>query len=153
MRWSAFPLVFGLFLPVALAAGPGDEAERVALRGRVVELTAVLGERGLQADPEPIARQVVLQAEDGTITPLLPNPASRALFRDERLRGRRAEVEGTRVAGLPYLNVVAFRVEEQGMLRTPEYHCEVCTIDVRAPQDCPCCQGPMELRFQPPASP
>jgi hypothetical protein len=146
MAWIAAFLGFGLLVPAPAPDGPGS----VTLHGRAVELSAVLQARGLKADAEPIAQQVVLLAEDGTVTPLLPNAASRALFRDERLRGRPTEVVGERVEGLPYLNVVAFRIEEQGVLRTPEYHCEVCTIDVRAPQDCPCCQGPMELRFQPP---
>jgi rubrerythrin len=52
-------------------------------------------------------------------------------------------------AGVPYLEVTNIRVEEQGALRTPEYYCEVCTITVRYPQVCPCCQGEMELRFDP----
>jgi hypothetical protein len=146
MQWSALALGLGLLLP---APAP-DAPAKVTLRGRAVELTAALKDRDLNADPEPIAQQVVLVGEDGAVTPLLPNAASRALFRDERLRGRRAEVVGERVEGLPYLNVLAFQVEEDGELRTPVYHCEVCTIDVLFPQDCPCCQGSLELRFRPP---
>ncbi len=102
-----------------------------------------------QADLEPIAKQAVLLGEDGTITPLLSDEASRALFLDDRLRNRPAEVRGQRYAGVPYLQVINFKVEREGRLETPEYFCEVCAISVRYPQVCPCCQGPMELRMKP----
>ena len=41
------------------------------------------------------------------------------------------------------------QVERDGRLQTPEYYCTVCSITVRSPQTCPCCQGPMELRMRP----
>ena len=129
-------------------AGP-PKPEPVTLTGRVVELPAALEDLGVPADPEPVARQVVLRADDGTLTPLLSDPASRALFQDERLRQRRAKVQGLRFAGLPYLQVVLFQVEEDNAFVTPEYYCDVCTISVRYPQPCPCCQGPMVLRMNP----
>ena len=68
---------------------------------------------------------------------------------DSRLRNRNARIVGRRFAGLPYLQVVTIEVEDDGRLRTPEYFCEVCTISVRYPQICPCCQGPMELQMKP----
>jgi hypothetical protein len=141
--------ILGVLLPWATAPAVAGDPEKVTQTGLALLLPEALERLELPADDGPIAGQVVLVGEDGTVTPLLPNAASRALFRDERLRGRQTEVTATRHPGLPYLQVVAFRVEEQGTLQTPEYHCEVCTIDVRAPQDCPCCQGPMELRFRP----
>jgi hypothetical protein len=122
--------------------------EPVTLTGKVVELTDALTTLGVPADADPVARQVVLVQDDGTITPLLSDPASRALFQDERLRRRRAKLQGLRFAGLPYLQVVLFQVEEDNAFVTPEYYCDVCTISVRYPQPCPCCQGPMELRMR-----
>jgi hypothetical protein len=50
---------------------------------------------------------------------------------------------------VPYVQVTTFQVERDGRLQTPEYYCTVCAITVRAPQTCPCCQGPMELRMRP----
>jgi hypothetical protein len=50
---------------------------------------------------------------------------------------------------VPYLQVIHVRVEQDGRLRTPEYFCHVCTISLRYPQTCPCCQGPMEFRMKP----
>jgi len=41
------------------------------------------------------------------------------------------------------------KIEDDGRLRTPEYYCEICTISVRWPQTCPCCQGDMLLRMKP----
>ena len=157
MAWTlAGPAVLALGL-VAPAAGPPappdvpqeTRYESVTLTGTVVLLTNALKALGLAADPEPIAGQVVLKGEDGAITPLLCDTASRALFRDERLRNRRAEIQGRRRKGLPYLQVVSLRIDDQGTLRTPEYHCEICKISVRFPQPCPCCQGALELRMKP----
>ena len=92
---------------LALPISAEPEVESVTLRGTVVELTDALGKLNLKADAEPIARQVVLREEDGTISPLLADDASRALFDDERLRERPAEIDARRIAGLPYLQVTS----------------------------------------------
>ena len=139
----------GWFTLLVATAASANAAEPVTLRGSVVLLTEALKPIGLTYDPEPVAKQVVLKGDDGTITPILSDDASRALFQDDRLRRRKAEVQGRRHPGLPYLQVVAFKVEDEGRFRTPEYFCEVCTISVRYPQICPCCQGEMELRMRP----
>jgi hypothetical protein len=132
-------------------APPSSAPEPVAVRGKVLTLAEALASRDLKIkpDPEPIAKQVVLLAEDGTIIPLLSDDASRALFLDERLRNCRSEIQGRRFDGIPYLQVISFKVERDGRLRTPEYYCEVCAISVLYPQICPCCQGLMELRMRP----
>jgi hypothetical protein len=135
----------------ARATEPADNpGQDVTLRGKVVLLSQALEARklGLNADSEPISKQVVLLSDDGTITPLLSDEASRALFLDGRLRSRRAELRGKRFPGVPYFQVITFRIEQDGRLQTPEYYCNICTIHVRFPQSCPCCQGPMELRMQ-----
>jgi hypothetical protein len=132
------------------AAPPARAPEAVMLRGQVKSLAAALQSRGLglKVDPDPIAKQVVLLAEDGTITPLFSDEASRALFLDRRLRDCPAEIEGRRFASVPYLQVVTFKIQRDGRWRTPEYYCDVCAISVRYPQICPCCQGAMELRMK-----
>ncbi len=131
------------------ADGTPDNPESVTLRGKVVELAEALKSRGINPDPEPIAGQVALVTDEGAIVPLLSDEASRALFQDKRLRGRKTEVAGLRRAGIPYLQVVNFKVEDGGAMRTPEYYCEICAIHVRYPQICPCCQGPMILQMKP----
>lgn len=130
---------------------PPAEAESVMLSGRVIELADALKAQGLKCDAAPIARQVVLKDKDNRLIPLLSSDASRALFDDARLRDRPAQLDVKRFASFPYVQVLSFRVEEQGKFRTPEYYCEICSISVRYPQSCQCCQGPMVLRMKPEA--
>lgn len=141
---------FLALLSLAMAPDRGSaKPETVTLSGKVIELTAALKAQGLTFDSDPIAKQVVLQRDDESLLPLLCDDASRALFLDGRLRNRPAELKTRRIRGLPYLQVVSFQVEDGGKLRTPEYFCDVCTISVRYPQICPCCQGSMVLRMRP----
>jgi len=130
---------------------PDFAPEPVVVRGKLLTLAEAMAVRNLKIkpDPEPIAKQVVILAEDGTIFPLLSGDSSRALFLDERLRNCRGEIQGRRFAGVPYLQVVSFKVEREGRLQSPEYYCDVCAISVLYPQICPCCQGSMELRMRP----
>jgi len=144
--------VIGLGLMLLAGSAPDRPTpEAVTRTGKVVTLASALKTLGVAADPEPIAKQVVLVEADGTITPLLSDEASRGLFLDDRLRDRKVELTARKHAGLPYLQVMTFRVDDNGVLRTPEYYCEICAIAVRYPQTCPCCQGPMELRMRPEA--
>jgi CelD/BcsL family acetyltransferase involved in cellulose biosynthesis len=123
MTWPAAGwLALTLALTPAATSGAADKAEPVTLLGKVVTLADALKSAGLPFDAEPVANQVVLRGDDGAITPLLSDDASRALFQDDRLRNRRTEVQGRRHPGLPYLQVVSFRIEDQGRLRTPEYY-------------------------------
>ena len=94
MPWSRFLsivaagwLAGGLVLSGLVSShGAAESGQDVTLRGKVVTLAAALdaAKLGLRVDAEPIARQVVLLGNDGTITPLLSDEASRALFLDER---------------------------------------------------------------------
>jgi hypothetical protein len=147
-RWVVGALVLGC---VASASPPDAASKPALLHGKVLLLTEALRLRvpGVTVDPAPIADQVALVADDGVITPLLDDDASRALFVDRRLRNCRAELEGRSFTGVPYFQVISFKIERDGRLQTPEYYCDVCAISVLYPQSCPCCQGPMELRMKP----
>jgi hypothetical protein len=129
---------------------PSGSPEPVVVRGKFLTLPEALASRRpeLKTDAEPIAKQVVVLTDDGTIYPLLSDDFSRALFVDPRLRNCRGEVQGRQIAGIPYVQVVSFKVEREGRLRSPEYYCDVCAISVLYPQVCPCCQGSMELRMR-----
>jgi hypothetical protein len=154
MNATAFLMLSWLGLLPALSPptdSPASGSKPVTFTGKVAMLADALKGRDVAFDAEPLANQAVLIGDDGTITPLLSNDASRALFQDEHLRNRRAELTGSLVRGSPYLQVVSFRVEDHGKLRTPEYYCEICSISVRYPMICYCCQGPMVLRMQPEA--
>jgi hypothetical protein len=147
----AGPWYLAICFALAGGAPPAGGSEAVVLHGKAKLLAAALQSRGLtlKVDPDPIAKQVVLLAEDGAITPIFSDEASRALFLDERLRDCPVELEGRRYANVPYVQVVEFKIERDGRWRTPEYYCDVCAISVRYPQICPCCQGAMELRMKP----
>jgi len=141
-----------IFSGILAASAPQSPApETVTLKGKVLTLADALAARGLAlaADPEPSGKEVVLLGEDGTITPILSDETSRALFMDSRLRNRKAQIVGRRYSGVPFIQVVTIQVEHEGRLRSPEYFCDVCTISVLYPQICPCCQGPMEFRMKP----
>ncbi len=126
-------------------------SQDAVLKGKVLTLPEAVeaAKLGIRADAEPIARQVVIMGDDGSLTPIWSDEASRALFLDEHLRGKTAELRVKRLPGVPYAQVITFKIEHEGHLRTPEYYCNICTISVRYPQTCPCCQGPMELRMKP----
>ena len=136
---------------LAQADEPPRKVEEVVVRGRAVLLSEAVKELKLDVavDPEPASKQVVVIDDDGVVTPLLADLASRALFQDERLRKGRVEVTGRRFVDVPYVQAVTFQVERDGRFQTPEYYCNICTISVRYPQTCPCCQGEMELRMKP----
>ena len=144
------PMVACILSSLLLGSNPESlPYESVTLSGKALLLPEALKSAGLDFDVEPVAQQVVIVGTDGAIQPILSDVASRALFLDKRLRGRRLELHGRRYTRNPYIQVVSFQVEDHGRLRTPEYFCDVCTISVRYPQICPCCQGPMVLRMRP----
>src|SRR5271157_1314709 len=136
MSWRRFSRIAGGACLAAglmvsgLAASLGAEVpvQDVLLRGKVVTLAAALDAKklGIRVDAEPTASTVVLLGEEGTITPLLSDEASRALFLDKRLQNRPAELRGKRFGGVPYFQVVTFKVEQDGKLQTPEYYCNIC---------------------------
>jgi hypothetical protein len=128
---------------------PTAKTDTITLVGSVLPFAEAVRPLGLVYDAEPVAKPVVLQGDDGSITPFFSDDASRALFQDERLQHRRTKLTARKYADLPYVQIVDFQVEDQGRFRTPEYFCEICTISVRYPQICPCCQGDMVLRMRP----
>jgi hypothetical protein len=151
MQALARSLLVALALTSAAWTYPSSSSESVTLQGKVVTLAEALQSRGLglKLDPDSIAKQVVLLAEDGTVLPLLNDEGSRALFVDERLRNCRSEIKGRRFTGVPYIQVLSFKVELGGRLETPEYYCDICAISVPYPRICDCCQGPTTLRARP----
>jgi hypothetical protein len=151
MQAQARSLLIALAFTSAAWIHPTSVPESVTLRGKVVTLAEALQSRGLglKLDPDSVAKQVVLLVDDGAIVPLLSDDGSRALFVDERLRNCRSEIKGRRFTGVPYIQVLSFKVEMGGRLETPEYYCDICAISVPYPRVCDCCQGPTTLRARP----
>lgn len=122
--------------------------KRLTLSGHVQYVSRILADRNLPADAEHFAKQVALIDPDQAVWPILCDEASRALILDERLHGRDVQLSVRKYQGLPWVQVVGLTIDHEGRMAIPEYYCDVCTITVRYPQVCPCCQGPMELRYR-----
>src|SRR5690606_29993403 len=86
-RTEPMPWIAPILMAVPIAAS-APTYEEVVWTGRVVMMTETLDAYEVSVDSGPIAEQVVLEREDGRVVPLLSDPASRALFEDERLRSR-----------------------------------------------------------------
>ncbi len=121
----------------------------VSLQGEAIELSKALAALGLPSDDDQTKNQIVLRTNDGALIPLLKDEASRALFLDERLRERPILIHARKRDKIAYLQVLTVQVKIEEAYREPQYYCEVCTITVRYPQVCPCCQGPMILKYKP----
>ena len=84
------------------APGNGDGARKRCLM--LADAIKRAGAWRQRPDPEPIANQVVLLGEDGTITPLLSDDASRSLCGRATERPKRAALWGPPIScGLPLL--------------------------------------------------
>lgn len=148
----AIVVAAGLYVSSSAAPPPTsspDSEVAATVEGEALLLSELLRDRGISADSESASTAVVIRTKGGRILPLIRDEASRALFLDERLRHRPLVLKVREYPNLPFAQVMTIQVFEEGRPGVPEYYCEVCTISVRSPQICPCCQGPMELRMRP----
>ena len=117
--------------------------------GKVVLLREALKRRGIKAYDE-FDKQVVLETADSELSPIIPDWRGRAFFQDKRLRDRKADLVGYRRPGVPYLQILmVFTYNKQGQRRYTDYWCDICAIPMYEIKPCDCCQGPIQLRFQP----
>lgn len=132
------------------ATGPPARFEVAVYRGKVVWLSAALEKRhGIREVREAAERAVALEADDGSLWPLVDDVRGRAFRRDPRLRDIQVELVGRRYPGTPLLQVI--QVFELGPAGRSEldYWCEVCSIAMFELKECECCQGSIELRRRP----
>ena len=117
--------------------------------GKVVLLREALKRRGIKAYDE-FEKQIVLETADSELIPIIPDWRGRAFFQDKRLRDRKVDLVGYRRRGVPYLQVLmVFTYNKQGQRRYTDYWCDICAIPMYEIKPCDCCQGPIQLRFQP----
>lgn len=119
----------------------------VTLRGRIVWLNETLKRRYNIATPEDAAEQMlVLEADNGTIHPIVEDTRGGAFRLDDRLRGRPVEVLARRFIGSPMLQVIRlYAVREDGLYEL-DYWCDICAIQMFQHGVCDCCQGDNRLR-------
>ena len=147
-----------LVLPVLLAscASPSgrsvDRAEAiqtVTLRGRVICLAEELHRRHGAELPTNHEHLWALQTSDGRTYTLLRSHFSEAIWLDERIRARELELKARQFPGTQALEVQRFRSVVRGVVQDLYYYCEICHIQSVTPEQCACCQGPVELVERP----
>lgn len=93
------------------------------------------------------------RAGDGTYYTLLRTKLSEALFVDERLRAKDLVLKGNVLPKTQILEVVSIKSIRNGVVHDLYYYCEICAIESVAPEECACCQGPVELVERPLSTP
>jgi hypothetical protein len=146
------PLAGLAFLLVAVlartcAAEPMADFQLETLQGRVVFLNETLAAKfGITTVPEASDRTLALEAEDGSLVPLIEDVRGRAFRVDERLRKLKVELLVRRYAGVPGVRVIrVFEVAADGKYEV-DYWCDICAIAMVELKPCECCQGETEFR-------
>ena len=125
-----------LLWAASLAVDADDRREseyvEMTVEGRVLGMPEIMTRKAIKAD-----------------LPILSDDGGRLFFLDPAMRDRPARLKLRTSPDLPFAQVIHVEIEHEGRWRIPQYYCDVCTIAVRYPQICLCCQGPMEFRFKP----
>lgn len=144
-----FVCFFGLAGPgYALDQSSPSDTEKTVV-GRVLPLAEIIVIKKIKTDAEPLEKQVALLDDDGRVWPILSDEGGRVFFLDKQMLQRRTRLKMKTTSDMPFAQVISVEIEHEGKWRVPQYYCDVCTIAVRYPQICLCCQGPMEFRLKP----
>lgn len=124
-------------------------AASILLTGKVFPLSEVLKSRQVASEYSTFENVMVLLTDSGQAHLLLNDEGGRVLYVDEILRGKHLRIRIQPETELPVNRVIKIEMEVDGRWRIPEFYCDICTISVRYPQTCLCCQGPMVFRLRP----
>jgi hypothetical protein len=141
--WAA---LFALSGPPQKSAEP---AKTEYFKGKVIPLSDLVAKFGSKLDPEATPHWLALEAEDGTIYPLVEDDGARMFFKDIRLLKRPMRLTGRVLPKSQLLQVVAVNSYRDGKLHLVYYWCDVCSIKRFENKQCDCCGGPMQLREEP----
>lgn len=147
-------LVLTAILASCAAPGPrstnrGEDVRMVTLRGRVVCLAELLHDRHGALLPTNHDHLWAFQAEDGRVYTLLRTHFSEAIWMDERIRARQLELKARLFPGAQAIEVQRIRSIQRGVVQDLYYYCDICHIQSVTPEQCACCQGPVELVEKP----
>ena len=149
---SSLLSVGALSLPAAAQdkAGPLNEAQTTALRGRVICLTEEL-QKLYQVSPDCENRGHVysLKTGDGKFHPFLPTDSAAAIWMDKRFRQRDLQVTVRIFPQSSFVEVIKLQSWLDGKLHDLYYYCDVCMIATHKPGPCECCQEPVQFRETP----
>ena len=147
--WLGVGLVFSGFTQGVTQSENQPDQQGIVVEGKVGSLAGIGEQRGIKADLEPQRRQMAIECKDGRVIPLLSDEGGRLFYLDEGMRGREVRLKLRMSRNFPVAEVIHVEMQHEGRWRIPQYYCDVCTIAVRYPQTCLCCQGPMEFRLKP----
>jgi hypothetical protein len=119
--------VEGVVKPGLGKAGANDQANAAGAKSEPMAIFATGG------------RQIAIADDEG----------GRMFYLDPAMRGREVRLKLIEKGPGRPAEVIQSEVRHEGRWRVPQYYCDVCTIAVRYPQVCLCCQGPMEFRYKP----
>jgi len=155
MRTLSFRSVVSILALFAACPGDARPVDATPPNGLesvegVVRTLAEIGREGnVPGDLAPFEAQLALRTASGRVIPILSDEGGRAFYLDKSLRNRELRLKIQPTGNFPAAMVIQAEVWHEGRWRVPQYYCDVCTIAVRYPQICLCCQGPMEFRFKP----
>jgi len=135
--------------PRRVSADRAGEVRTVILRGRIVCLAEELHRQHGAALPTNHDHVWALQASDGRTYTLLRGHFSEAIWMDERIRARELELKSRLFPGTQALEVQRLRSVLRGVVQDLYYYCDICHIQSVTPEECACCQGPVELVERP----
>jgi hypothetical protein len=139
-----------LFALVPLFAGRAQQLkENQSLKGIVVPLEKLLAKQNIKLDSDAAPYWLALQADDGTIHPLVKDAGARMFFKDPHLLNRPMRLTARPAAKGAMLQVVSVHSYVKGQLCEVYYWCDICSIRTNELGICDCCGGPTELREVP----
>ncbi len=121
----------------------------VIVEGVVKPLPSGEKSKDVPAGTDPKAESMAIFATDGREIVIADDEGGRMFYLDTAMRGREVRLRLIEKGGGKPAEVIQTEVRHEGRWRVPQYYCDVCTIAVRYPQVCLCCQGPMEFRYKP----
>ena len=150
MRRLLILFVFALILvPILLAPRAPAEPKNAEFAGKVVPLAESLDKLGAKLDKDAASFWLALVTDDGKAYPLIKDPGSRMFFKDKQLLNRPMKITGRLLGEAKLLQVLSVRSVVNGKLHEPYYWCDICKIKRFEPNDCDCCQAPLEFREDP----
>jgi hypothetical protein len=126
-----------------------NESSQVQLRGRVVCLTEEKQPGSRTALPVRHEHAWGFKTADGKLYSLRRTRFSEAIFLDESVRARELVLKARVSPDRQEIDVSTIHSIRNGVEHDLYYYCDVCSIQLVAPEICVCCQGPVRLVEKP----
>ena len=131
------------------SASGGDVAKEIRIRGGLVCLAEAMHDLYRADLPTDHEHLYGFKTTDGVFYTLLRTNLSEALFVDKRLHPKTLIITGRTFPKTHLLEAIRLQSVHDGVLHDLYYYCDTCAIRAAAPEDCVCCQAPVELVEKP----